>query len=250
MTRQAARVFGEVAEDYDRVRSGYPAALVDRVFEYGVPPGPALEVGAGTGKATVAFAGRGREITAVEPDAAMARFLRGVHLVPAPFEEFRPDREFALLYTADAWHWTDPATRWTRAAAALMPGGVLALILNGERVDDPALRQSMVDVYAEIAPEVEFHDDRVTPEMLWTLWPGSELAQQEAFTDREAHVFSYRIVRSAADQHAHMATRSQFRMLPADKQAQLTDIFRTDVPIAIDAVLYLARSAMSRSSAT
>jgi len=49
--------FGGVAELYDRSRPSYPPALVDDVLEFaGVGPGEAdraLEVGAGTGKATV-----------------------------------------------------------------------------------------------------------------------------------------------------------------------------------------------------
>jgi SAM-dependent methyltransferase len=252
MAREASRVFGEVAEDYDRVRPGYPAELVDRVFGYGVPPGAALEVGAGTGKATVAFSGRGRDVTAIEPDPAMARFVHGARLVATTFEEYRPDREFALLYSADAWHWTDPATRWANAEWALMPGGVLALIVNGERVDDPVLRQSMVDAYAEISPEVEIRDDRITEDDLWRLWPGTELASQERFGEFEAHVFSYRMVRSAADQLAHLATRSQFRMLPAEVRSRLTaalaGVFTSDVPIAVEAVLYLARLLSSNAS--
>jgi SAM-dependent methyltransferase len=256
MARVPGLVFGEVAEDYDRVRPGYPAALVDRVFGYGVPPGPALEMGAGTGKATAAFSGRGRDITAIEPDPAMGRFVHGARLVTTTFEEYRPDRRFALLYAADAWHWTDPATRWAKAERALVPGGVLALIVNGERVDDPAVRQSMVDVYAEITPQVEIRDDRITEDGLWRLWPGTELAAQDRFGDREAHVFSYRMMRSAADQLAHLATRSQFRMLPGEVRsrlaAELAGVFRADVPIVVDAVLYLARlvssSASSRSA--
>ncbi|GIF76535.1 class I SAM-dependent methyltransferase [Asanoa siamensis] len=70
--RPAGRVFGEVAEDYDRVRLPFPAALVDDVLGYSHLAGPALEVGAGTGRATVAFAERGVPVVAVEPDAAMA----------------------------------------------------------------------------------------------------------------------------------------------------------------------------------
>ena len=251
MAREPGRVFGEVAEDYDRVRPGYPAALVDRVFGYGVPPGPILESGAGTGKATVAFAGRGRPITAIEPDPAMAgvltRTVPGVRLVPSTFEEFTPEDEFALLYTADAWHWTDPATRWAHATRALMPGGVLALIINGERVADPVMRQSMVDVYAELMPEVEVDllNGRITVDDVWGRWPGSELAERFEFTKRTAEVFSYPMKRSAADQLALLATRSRFRMLPPEAQKRLSkalaDVFTTDVSLVVDAVLHLAR---------
>ena len=56
--------FGVVAELYDRMRPSYPLALVDDVLAFaGV--GRALEVGAGTGKATVLFAARDVEVVAL-----------------------------------------------------------------------------------------------------------------------------------------------------------------------------------------
>jgi hypothetical protein len=72
--------FGLAAEQYDLIRPGYPAPLVDAVLAHCGGPGiTALEAGAGTGKATRAFAARGLRITAVEPD----RHPRGeLHRVP------------------------------------------------------------------------------------------------------------------------------------------------------------------------
>jgi hypothetical protein len=53
--REQALVLGEVAETYHRVRPGYPDALVDDVFAFGMlePGDRAVEVGAGTGKAVL-----------------------------------------------------------------------------------------------------------------------------------------------------------------------------------------------------
>jgi hypothetical protein len=52
--------FGSVASAYERYRPGYPDAVVDQVLaSAGGPVRTALEIGAGTGKATRVFAGRG-----------------------------------------------------------------------------------------------------------------------------------------------------------------------------------------------
>src|SRR5437763_10771736 len=76
--RERARVFGEVAGDYADVRAGYADELVTAVFDYlGRVSERVVEPGAGTGKATEAFAARGVPVTCVEPDPAMARVLRG-----------------------------------------------------------------------------------------------------------------------------------------------------------------------------
>jgi len=96
MTTDRGLSFGAVAAAYERFRPGYPAEVADRVLAYARRPiGTALEIGAGTGKATRAFAGRGMTITATEPDAAMLAELRkrvpaGVITEQAAFEELRP----------------------------------------------------------------------------------------------------------------------------------------------------------------
>ncbi len=60
--------FGSVATAYERYRPGYPVELVDEVLNYaGRPVRTALEIGAGTGKATRVFAERGLAVTATEP---------------------------------------------------------------------------------------------------------------------------------------------------------------------------------------
>jgi trans-aconitate methyltransferase len=64
--------FGVVAEAYERFRPAYPVELFDMVMACaGRPVRTALEIGAGTGKATRLFAQRGVTVTAVEPDGAM-----------------------------------------------------------------------------------------------------------------------------------------------------------------------------------
>ncbi len=78
MTREQRLVFGEVAETYDRARPGYPDVVVDDI----VARAPQtegmrlLEVGCGTGKATVPFAARGFDLVALEPSEEMAAVAR------------------------------------------------------------------------------------------------------------------------------------------------------------------------------
>lgn len=71
-----------MAEAYERFRPGYPVELVDLVTAFaGRPVRTALEIGAGTGKATRLFAGQGVAVTATEPDDAMLAQLRA-HVPP------------------------------------------------------------------------------------------------------------------------------------------------------------------------
>lgn len=139
-TRRArlSRIFDEDAELYDRARPGYPPELFDDLDALaGTGPGcRVLEVGAGTGKATVPLAERGCRITAVELGPEMAAVARrnlarfgAVEVVTADFETWPlPPEPFDAVVSATAFHWIDPAVRMVRSADALRPGGALAVI--------------------------------------------------------------------------------------------------------------------------
>src|SRR4029077_1845905 len=134
MDRAPRLVFGQVAERYDRVRPSYPHALVDEVIAL-AGGGRALEVGAGTGKATLMFARRGVAVHAVEPSAEMASIARrrcadfpGVTIAEGDFEDWHGDRHtFTLVFSAQAWHWVSPEVKYVRAREALSSRGLLAV---------------------------------------------------------------------------------------------------------------------------
>ncbi|MFJ5680177.1 class I SAM-dependent methyltransferase [Streptomyces sp. NPDC093097] len=138
-TRARRHIFGDDAEQYDTARPGYPRQLIEDVLDFAAlgEGEPALEAGAGTGKATLPFARAGIPVTCIEPDARMAQVLGHrcaqlpqVTITITDFESWRPTRHYGLLYSAQAWHWVDPAVRWARARAALSPGGAIALFWN------------------------------------------------------------------------------------------------------------------------
>jgi SAM-dependent methyltransferase len=133
------RVFDEDAELYDRARPGYPPRLFE---DLAAPPAGigagsrVLEIGCGTGQATVPLAERGCRITAVELGAGMAALARRklarfpvVEVVTGAFEEWPlPAEPFDAVMSATAFHWIDPAVRMAKAADALRIGGVLATV--------------------------------------------------------------------------------------------------------------------------
>lgn len=221
--------FGTVAEAYERFRPGYPPELLDLVLEYaGGPIRTALEIGAGTGKATRLFAQGGIAVTATEPDAAMLAELRkhlpaGVTTVQAAFEDLPLDVSYELVYSAAALHWTNPEGRWDRMAALVRPGGVFASFGVPIQLADPALTEA---VRAARAPYLE--DDGVpspdgTPEDRPMQWPGTELQQSEWFTDVRQSGIERILTISADDYIGQLSTVSAYVMLePADR----TEVFR------------------------
>ena len=160
--REQRLVFGQDAELYDRARPSYPDALVDDVVALVGSSGRALDVGAGTGKASVLLAGRGLAGVALEPDAAMADVAR-LNLGGNPrwtvevagLEEWQPAKDngvFDLVCCAQAWHWLDPAVRAHKAHGLLRPGGWLALWWNRPDEDGSAIRQAMDEVSRTLVP--------------------------------------------------------------------------------------------------
>ncbi|MFF4168094.1 class I SAM-dependent methyltransferase [Streptomyces sp. NPDC001741] len=141
--------FGATAEAYERFRLGYPKELFELVMAYaGRPVRTALEIGAGTGKATRLFADHGVTVTATEPDAAMLAKLNktappNVTAVRAAFEDLRPGETYGLVYAAAALHWTRSESRWSRAAALLEPEGVFASFGGQVQLADPAVAESV-----------------------------------------------------------------------------------------------------------
>ncbi|WP_411121912.1 methyltransferase domain-containing protein [Streptomyces sp. x-19] len=134
--------FTEDADLYDRIRPGYPPRMFDDLAELAGLAGPAaphpgprmLEIGCGTGQATLPLAARGYRITAVELGAELAAVARRklvgfprARVVVDAFEEWPlPAEPFDVALAATSFHWIDPAVRVAKSADALRPGGTLA----------------------------------------------------------------------------------------------------------------------------
>ena len=175
--------FNEVASLYDGARPNYPEALFDDLIALAdVPAGGAeLEIGSGTGKATLPLARRGFSILGIELGEQMAALARAklaeypqAHIEVGAFEEWPlPEAAFDLAVSASAWHWIDPAVGYARVARALKPAGSLAVMWSSQgRADSRAYRgengsaasspddqytpftQALQEVYRQVAPEM------------------------------------------------------------------------------------------------
>lgn len=130
-----AVIFGRDATVYEAARPSYPGAAIAHI-EALVEAAAAVEIGAGTGKATEAMARPGLRLICLEPSPQMADILAakglpGVQVIVSTFEDWVGEPGFAdLIYAAQAWHWVDPQVGFDTALRLLRPGGALALIWN------------------------------------------------------------------------------------------------------------------------
>jgi SAM-dependent methyltransferase len=250
--------FGAVADSYDRFRPGYPEAVYDTVVNYaGQTPRTALEIGAGTGKATRLFAGRGIEITATEPDAAMLDKLRAttaptVTAVRSAFEQLRPERTYGLVYVAAALHWTRPEGRWPRVAALLEPGGVFAGFGGPFHLADADVAAAVHAARAPYLDSDEIPSPDGTPEDAPMQWPGTELQDSDLFEDvRQVHV-ERRPVVSADEYLGYLSTVSAYLQLPGPVRERVFGAIAHRLPetvaINADVTVHLARRSAAASA--
>ena len=74
-------------------------------------------------------------------------------MIEARFEDWEPEGSlFDLVFAATAWHWVDPAVRYSKAAGVLRPHGYLALWRAGHVIpyDGDPFFAEIQEVYDEI----------------------------------------------------------------------------------------------------
>lgn len=249
------RSFGADAEAYDAVRPRYPAALIDRVATHAriTPETRALEIGSGTGIATLPFAEMGCAIRCLELSDAMAavarrklaRFPRVV-VETVRFEDWAGEESaFDLVFCAQAWHWLPPDAH-ARIRAILRAGGTLAVFANWVTSNLPEAQPA----YRRHAPEVFTHQDGDPPEDVESRIAEvrASFEQSGCYEGIEIHRFPWERSFGADEYVRLIGTYSDHATLPPDvREPLLADIAAAieeaggSVTRKYEAVLLLAR---------
>ena len=230
--------FEEVPEAYDRARPTYPAAVFDDLGTLAqLQDGARLvEIGCGTGQATVALAERGFGITCVELGEQLAALARAklaafpaVEVVNAAFETWEPsESEFDAVLAFTAFHWIDPNLRYPKASWLLRDGGALAVVAtqhvlpeNGDRFFDEVQAD-----YEAIVPEDEKTKagGPLPPEAIDDL--AREIEESGLFQNVGAQRYLWDVVYTADDYIAVLDTYSGHRVLDVQTRERLYDLIR------------------------
>jgi SAM-dependent methyltransferase len=248
---ERALSFGSVASAYERFRPGYPDELVDEVLAYaGRPIRTALEIGAGTGKATRVFAGRGIAVTATDPDQAMLSELRKhvpetVATVQATFEDLPLSPVYDLVFAAASLHWTEPDHRWSRVAAMLKDDGIFASFGGQMHLADSDLERAVRAARSEFLTNDDIPSPDGTPAGSPMQWPGTELGQSDQFTDVRQLSIERRTTLSDREYVGHLSTISAYLELPDPVREyvlhRILQVLPQRVTLVADITLHLAR---------
>lgn len=228
-----ARGFDAWAGEYDRFRPSYPDELFDAIRErLGLTRAPqVVDLGAGTGRASLAMAELGWRVTAVEPGRAMLDVLRQqatdrgllVSTVQAEAEStgLAPDSA-ELVTAAQAFHWFDQERALAEIARIARPDGGVALFWNvrdGERSPFLAEYGRLLDRHAGEANDMGRYEATGRDQLRATFTAST------SFTPLEL-VNLHHAVPMTPEQFIGLAfTASYVRALPPERQ----DRFRLDL---------------------
>jgi RimJ/RimL family protein N-acetyltransferase/SAM-dependent methyltransferase len=225
--------FDQVAELYERARPKYPPELFDDLTSLAQLPDQArlVEIGCGTGQATLPLAERGYWITCIELGAQLATVARrklarfpNVEVITANFESWQPSRtDFDAAIAFTAFHWIPLNLRYAKTASLLRDHGTLAVAAT-RHVLPPDGDQFFLEVQADY--EAVLPDDPATkaggpkhPDSIPDL--SEEITASGLFSNLAARRYLWEVTYTANEYLAVLNTYSGHRALDHDTREEL-----------------------------
>ena len=222
--------FDEIVLNYEKSRWDYPNGLFKDVLKYSnAGTGKkAIEIGAGTGKATKPFLDAGYNVTAVEMGQNMSDFLlekfkeyKNFNVITSTFEDVKlEDETYDLIYAASSFHWIDPEIGCPKVYRLLNKGGAVALFRSSKvTAANEDLYEDIQDVYKKFHP-----DPYRRPEKKENLWSPKEITRgygfddlaEYGFTDISMDLYEKSFTNTSEKYIDLMDTMSDHRCLPDD----------------------------------
>lgn len=160
--------YSPVIDIYHQARPSYPQELVDRTIALAQlnSQTEVLELGCGSGNATIAFAKLRIPVTCLEINPEFFSLARRncqaypqVKIYNTSFEKWNLEaNKFHAVLSANAFHWISPEIKYSKAAAALQNDGCLILLWN--LTPEPRLEifQALEEVYKVYAPSLFIYE--------------------------------------------------------------------------------------------
>lgn len=151
--------FNEVPAEYDNLRPQYTDDLFADIIQFSSldKTKKALEIGIGTGQATLPFLKTGCELTAIEIGNQLAQYSREKFSEYERFTVVNQDFESAslkensydLIYSASAFHWIPPEIGLPKVYQLLNPGGVFVWFSVQPAPSQEHIHNELQNVYEE-----------------------------------------------------------------------------------------------------
>ncbi len=219
--------FDRAAEDYQRTRPVCPPQLFDDLIDLaGLQAGDrVIEIGCGTGQATVPLAERSLAVIAVELGAGLAAVARrclagfpAADVVTSSFEDWAPPGPaFDAAVAVNSLHWIDPQLRYSKPHQLVRSGGAMAVAgcLWARPADADQFWSDVQDDYQAVGFE---GSPPPPPEQLGLRHFPPEAAS--LFDEVASRRYPFQVSYSAEDYLANLATQSGTQALGEARSAE------------------------------
>lgn len=153
--------FNTQARLYDKARPGYPDQLFENIISYSNinEKSNILEIGCGTGKATIPFLKKGFSITAIDIGDNMLKILsknidnEKLKIQNISFEKFKSNITFDLIFSATAFHWIPKQQSFSKCAYHLNKNGILAVFRHVHPKEKSGFFAEVQRIYEKHVPK-------------------------------------------------------------------------------------------------
>lgn len=163
--------FNEIYAEYDKWRPTYVSELYKDIMDFKQisQSSNALEIGIGTGQATVPILEKGCFVTAIELGDKLAEYTKqklykynNLNIINMAFQDYEcSDNSFDMIYSATAFHWIPEEIGYPKVFEMLKSGGIFARFANHPYKDkgNEELDLAIREVYSKY-----MSDSKLSPE--------------------------------------------------------------------------------------
>lgn len=155
--------FDVFANNYNDVRPGYPKEMYEDIAKICnlEKTSNVIEIGAGSGIATVELAKNGCKIVGIEPGANLAAIAKkktkdysNVEIVQSMFEDFESSEKFDCLIALTSFHWLSEQAKYKKAYNLLNRNGHFVIVWNSFFQSTGDVTKEVNGLYPEILPDI------------------------------------------------------------------------------------------------
>ncbi len=242
------RWYANLGQSYDQTRPNYDFQLIQRLVTVAnlTSNDQLLEIGCGTGKATVEFAKLNLSLLCLEPNFEfLAIAQHNCQVYPhiqfklTSFEEWQPDDQlFDGVIAANAFHWIPAEISYPKTAYLLKTDGRLILLWNLSFQLPWEIYQELKPIYQQFAPQLDRYE---TPERQEEVIKelGQSISNSGLFHKIETEGIPQKVTYSIEDYLTFLSTTSPYIGLSPQQRLNLLSELRDKLKVLSDGTIPL-----------
>lgn len=220
--------FNEVYTEYDKWRPTYVPELYKDIFDFKEVDkfSSVLEIGIGTGQATIPILERECFLMAIEIGDKLAEFTKqkfnqykNFNIKNIAFQDYNcPNNSFDMIYSASAFHWIPEKIGYLKVYSMLKSGGIFACFANhpyrakGNEELDIAIQKAYSKYMPSSPLEPEYREDDAKNR--------SEISKKYGFVDVNYKLYYRTRIFNAQEYISLIGTYSDHRGLEESKRVE------------------------------